>query len=174
MRALANGLLWGGCAVAVLGATQPWWTAGERTSITGGQATSGAALALVLAAVAGAFLSRWLPLLGRRVVLGLVALLAAGGVPVALGAVAPAVPGSTLGDALALVATPWRWVYVAGAVLTVVGAVLALLAGPPRSRPASTPDPTLDAWKALDAGDDPTMDAGERGVGGGEPTKRPQ
>lgn len=156
MRAAANVLLWGGCALAVLGATQPWWAAGERTSVTGAQATSGAALALVLAAAAGAFLSRWLPAVGRRIVLGLVVLLAAGGVPVALNAVAPQVPGSTLGDALTLVATPWRWVYVAGAVLAAAGAVLALLAGPPASRPASTLDPTLDAWKALDAGEDPT------------------
>lgn len=157
MRALANGLLWGGCAVAVLGATQPWWAAGERTSVTGSQATSGAALALILAAAAGAFLGRWLPSRGRRIVLGLVVLLAAGCVPVALGAVAPAVPGSTLGDALTLVATPWRWAYFTGAVLAAVGAVLALVAGPPASRPASsTPDPALDAWKALDAGEDPT------------------
>ena len=174
MRALGNGLLWGGCALAVLGATQPWWTAGERTSITGAQVTSGAALALVLAAAAGAFLSRWLPPVGRRIVLGLVVVLAAGGVPVSLGAVAPAVPGSTLGDVLTLVATPWRWVYVAGAVLAAVGALLALLAGPAVPRPVSTPDPALDAWKVLDAGDDPTMDTGERGVGGGEPSKRPE
>lgn len=174
MRALANSLLWGGCAVTLLAATQAWWAAGERTSVTGSEATSGAVLALILAAAAGAFLSRWLPPIGRRVVLGLVALLAAGGVPVALRAVAPAVPGSTLGDALTLVATPWRWVYVAGAVLAAIGAVLALIAGPPVSRPAPTPDPAMDAWKALDAGDDPTTGSPERGVGGGEPTKRPQ
>lgn len=156
VRALANVLLWGGCALAILGATQPWWAAGERTSVTGAQATSGAVLALVLAAAAGAFLSRWLPPLGRRIVLGLVVVLAAGGVPVALNAVAPQMPGSTLGDALTLVATPWRWVYLAGCALAVAGAVLLQFAGRPTARVSAIPDPALDAWKALDAGEDPT------------------
>ncbi|MFT4293988.1 MAG: hypothetical protein QM582_01080 [Micropruina sp.] len=170
MRRLANPLLWGGCAVALLGATQPWWSAGERTAVSGTQATSGAALALVLAAVAGAFLSRWLPPVARRIVLGLVAVLALGGIPVALGATAPALPGSTLGDALTLVATAWRWVYLAGVVLAGAGAVLTLLAGPPTTRPARTPDPAMDAWKALDAGQDPTVEP-ERGVGGAASSK---
>lgn len=159
--------------MALLSATQPWWSAGERASVTGGQATSGAALALMLAAAAGAFLSRWLRPAGRRIVLVLVVLLAAGAVGVAWGAVAPAVPGSTLGDALTLVATPWRWVYIAGGVLAAAGAALAQYAGPAPVRAVATPDPALDAWKALDAGEDPTSET-ERGAAGAprpEPTE---
>ncbi|MFT4218611.1 MAG: Trp biosynthesis-associated membrane protein [Micropruina sp.] len=156
MRRLATVLLWLGCAAALLGATQPWWSAGERTAASGGQATSGAAVALMLAAAAGAFLGSWLRSIGRRIVLGLVAVLAVGSIVVAITATVPTLPGSTLGDALALVATPWRWVYLAGAVLVAVGAVLVQFAGPPPARTASAPNPGMDAWKALDAGEDPT------------------
>lgn len=173
MRRLADALLWAGCAAALLGATQPWWAAGERTTVSGSQASGGAALALVLAAAAGGFLGGWLRPVARRIVLGIVAVLAVGGIVVAAGARAPSLPGSTLGDALTLVATPWRWIYLAGTVLIAAGAVLAQLAGPRPTRAASTPDPAMDAWKALDAGEDPTLEQG-RGVGGdpqAEPTE---
>lgn len=173
MRRLSTVLLWLGCALALLGATQSWWSAGERASVTGSQATSGAALALLLAAAAGAFLGIWLRPVGRRIVLGIVAVLAAGGVAVAVGAAVPTLPGSTLGDPLTLVATPWRWIYLAASALAAVGAVLAQFAGPPPARAASTPDPALDAWKALDAGDDPTAGSG-RGAGGEPQAKRPE
>lgn len=156
MRRWANIGLWIGCAVALLATTQPWWSAGERTSVSGTQATSGGTLALILAAAAGAFLGNWLRSVARRIVLGIVAVLAVGGVMVALNAVAPTLPGSTLGDAFTLVATQWRWVYVAGCVLAAVGAILMQFAGPPSARAKATPDPALDAWKALDAGKDPT------------------
>lgn len=171
MRRWANIGLWIGCATALLATTQPWWSAGERTSVSGTQATSGATLALILAAAAGAFLGNWLRSVAQRIVLGIVAVLTAGGVMVALNAVAPTLPGSTLGDAFTLVATPWRWVYVAGCVLAVVGAILLQFAGPPAARVQATPDPALDAWKALDAGEDPTTGS-VRGEGGEPPAKR--
>ena len=165
MRRSADLLLWGGCAVALLGATQPWWSAGERAAVSGTQATSGSALALMLAAAAGTFLGGWLRGWSRRLVLALVAVLGAGSVAVAITATVPALPGSTLGDALTLAATPWRWCYLAGAALVAVAAVLAQFAGPPPTRQTSaTPDPAMDAWKALDAGEDPTSEP-ERGAG---------
>ena len=84
MRRSADLLLWGGCAVALLGATQPWWSAGERAAVSGTQATSGSALALMLAAAAGTFLGGWLRGWSRRLVLALVAVLGAGSVAVAI------------------------------------------------------------------------------------------
>ena len=173
MRRWANVVLWLGCAAALLGTTQPWWSAGERTSVSGTQATSGAALAVILAAAAGAFLGNWLRPVARRIVLGIVALLAVGGVMVAVNAVVPTLPGSTLGDAFTLVATPWRWVYLAGCVLAAVGAVLLQFAARPAARVKATPDPALDAWKALDAGEDPTTGSA-RGEGGEAAAKRPE
>jgi len=172
VRTLANVMLWAGAGLALLAATQPWWTAGERTGATGTQATSGAALALVLAALAGAFLTRFLRGWGRRLVTVVVALLLACGLLVALTAAVPAaLPGSRLDAALAATATPWRWVYAASVVLAAAGAVLLLVAPPPSSRPAPTPDSALDAWRALDAGDDPTTDSG-RATGGDVGTER--
>ncbi|MFT3970388.1 MAG: hypothetical protein QM695_08910 [Micropruina sp.] len=173
MRRGANIALWLGCAAALLGTTQPWWSAGERSTVSGTQATSGAALAVILAAAAGAFLGNWLPPVARRIVLGLVALLAAGGVMVVLNATAPTLPGSTLGDAFTLVATSWRWVYLAGCVLVAAGAVLLQFAARPAARVRATPDPALDTWKALDAGEDPTTGFG-RGTGGEESAERPE
>ncbi len=173
MHRWANIALWLGSAAALLGTTQPWWSAGERSTVSGTQATSGAALAVILAAAAGAFLGNWLPPVARRIVLGVVALLAAGGVMVALNATAPTLPGSTLGDAFTLVATSWRWVYLAGCALAAVGAVLLQFAARPAARVSATPDPALDAWKALDAGEDPTTGFG-RGKGGEESTERPE
>ncbi len=166
MRRLATVGLWAGCAFALLSATQPWWSAGERASVTGGQATSGSALALMLAAAAGTFLGGWLRGWSRRLVLALVALLGAGSVAVAITATVPALTGSTLGDALTLAATPWRWCYLGGAAAVAVAAVLAQFAGPPPTRQTSaTPDPAMDAWKALDAGDDPTSEPERGGAG---------
>ena len=79
---------------------------------------------------------------------------------------------STLTDA-AVTPTAWRWVYVVGVVLALAGAVLALFARPGAARPSATPDPALDAWKALDAGADPTA-ADERVTGGEGPRDQQQ
>ena len=172
MRALALGLLWGGAGAALIAAGQPWWTTGTA-AVTGNTVTSGAAVVLVLAALAGAFLSRWLRPVARRVVTVVVAALCAGGVAVALAATPPAtLSGSSLNDA-AIGATPWRWIYLIALALAAVGALLSLVAKPGGSRPAATPDPALDAWKALDAGQDPTEPA-ERGAGGEAPPERQQ
>ena len=173
MRTLANGLLWGGAGLALLAATQPWWTAVERAGVSGAQATSGAALALVLAALAGAFLSRFLRGPGRRIVTAVVAVLLASGLPIALTAAVPAaLPGSNLDETLAVAATPWRWVYAGSVGLAAAGAVLLLFSPAPKLRAASTPDPALDAWKALDAGVDPTTDTGR--ATGGDVEAKPQ
>ncbi|MCW3157586.1 Trp biosynthesis-associated membrane protein [Micropruina sonneratiae] len=164
MRTTATLLLWLGCGAALLAATQPWWNAGGRTAVTGAQA-SGGVLALVLAAAAGAFLALFLPRIGRRIVLGLVAALAAGGVPAAYAASPATVPVAGAGDSF--VATAWPWVYTVAVVLTALGAVGSAILPPPQRRPPkATPDPALDAWKALDAGDDPTQDpTDDRGRG---------
>ncbi len=94
-------------------------------------------------------------------------LLAAGGVMVAVSAVVPTLPGSTLGDALTLVATPWRWVYLAGSALPSPpwggAAAVRRTPGGTASR-LPTPDPALDAWKALDAGEDPGLTPFRGGV----------
>lgn len=164
MRALATGLLWAGAAVALMASGQSWWTAGSGAA-TGADATSGASLVLVLAALAGAFLGVWLRPTTRRVVLVLVALLLAGGGVIALGAAAPAqLSGSTL-NSVAVSATAWRWVYLTAVVVAACGAVLQLFAGPGRTRAAATPDPVLNLWKSLDAGEDPTVSR-ERGAAG--------
>lgn len=171
MRGLSLALLWGGAGLALVASGQSWWTAGSATA-TGTTVTSGAALVLVLAGLAGAFLSGFLRPVARRVVTGLVIVLFAGGVAVALTATAPAtLAGSTLNDAT-VAATPWRWFYVGALLLAGVGALLSLAAKPGGRRPAATPDPALDAWKALDAGQDPT-EVTERGVGG-EASSEPQ
>ena len=73
MRAAALGLLWGGAFVALVASGQSWYAAGTSTA-TGSAATSGAALVLVLAALAGAFLNTLLRATARRIVGGLVAL----------------------------------------------------------------------------------------------------
>ena len=75
--------------------------------------------------------------------------------------------------ARAVTPTAWRWVYVVGVVLALAGAVLALFARPGAARPSATPDPALDAWKALDAGADPTA-ADERVTGGEGPRDQQQ
>ncbi len=172
MRAAALGLLWGGAFVALVASGQSWYAAGTSTA-TGSAATSGAALVLVLAALAGAFLNTLLRATARRIVGGLVALLLAGAAVVALTASAPTtLSSSTLTDA-AVTPTAWRWVYVVGVVLALAGAVLALFARLGAARPSATPDPALDAWKALDAGADPTA-ADERVTGGEGPRDQQQ
>ena len=172
MRAAALGLLWGGAFVALVASGQSWYAAGTSTA-TGAAATSGAALVLVLAALAGAFLNTLLRATARRIVGGLVALLLSGAAVVALTASAPTtLSSSTLTDA-AVTPTAWRWVYVVGVVLALAGAVLALFARPGAARPSATPDPAMDAWKALDAGADPTA-ADERVTGGEGPRDQQQ
>jgi len=172
VRNLSLALLWGGAGLALIASGQPWWTAGAA-SATGNTVTSGAAMVLVLAALAGAFLSRWLRPVARRVVTVLVAALCAWGVAVALTAAPPAtLSGSGLTNA-AISATPWRWIYLVALVLAALAALLSLVVKPGGSRPAATPDPALDAWKALDAGEDPTETA-ERGAGGEAPPERQQ
>lgn len=164
----SNLLFWLGCGAALLAATQPWWNAGERSAVTGSQA-SGAVLALVLAAAAGGFLALFLHRLGRRVVLGLVTLLTAGAVPAALGASPANAPTTGVTDSF--VGSAWPGVYLAAVGLAALGAVGLTILGTPPRRPKATPDPALDAWKALDAGDDPTLDA-DRGPAGGTATDR--
>lgn len=155
---------WLGCGLALVAVTQPWWTAGERSAITGAEAVP-AAMALLLAAAAGCFLGVWLGGVARRIVLGLVVVLALGAAAVAAGAELSADQTGLLGAALT--PTVWRWLYLAGVVVAGLGALAALIAGPaPRRRPATgTPDPALDAWKALDSGDDPTLAEEESGAG---------
>lgn len=171
MRALSLALLWGGAGLALVASGQPWWSAGS-SSETGSGATSGAASVLVLAAAAGAFLSSWLRRRAGRLVSCLVALLLVGAAVVAATAGAPvSLPGSALTNA-AVTATPWRWVYLAGACVAALGATLSLFAAPRAARAAATPDPALDTWKALDVGQDPTLDP-ERAVGG-DATREPQ
>ena len=170
MRGVSLALLWGGAVVALVASGQPWWSAGS-SSQTGSGATSGAASVLVLAGLAGAFLSSWLRPVARRIVIVLVALLMLAAGWLAVNAAAPAtLAGSTLTDA-AITATWWRWVYLAGAAAAAVGAALTLVAAPRAARPAATPDPALDTWKALDAGEDPTVSP-ERGAGGDAPRER--
>ena len=172
MRTLANSLLWGGAGLALLAPAQPWWTAVERAGVWGAQATSGSALALVLAALAGAFLSRFLRGPGRRIVTAVVALLLASGLPIALTAASPPRCPAHLDETLAVAATPWRWVYAGSVGLAAAGAVLLLFSPAPGLRAASTPDPALDAWKALDAGVDPTTDSGR--AAGSDVEAKPQ
>ena len=165
MRSLANGLFWAGAAVALVASGQSWWMAGSNSE-TGSDATSGASLVLVLAAAAGAFLGIWLRPGTRRVVTVLVALLLAGAVVIALGAsVTATLAGSTLSP-VAVTATPWRWVYLCAAAVAACGAVLNMFARPGTRSPSATPDPVLDLWKSLDAGEDPTTLSAERGEGG--------
>jgi hypothetical protein len=172
VRAAALGLLWGGAGVALVASGQSWWTAGTSTE-SGATATSGAALVLVLAALAGAFLSNFLRATARRIVGGLVVLLLAGALIVALGASTPVTLGtSTLTDAV-VTPTAWRWGYLIGVVLAAVGAVLILFTRPRTARPSATPDQAMDAWKALDAGDDPTA-PDERVTGGEGPRDQQQ
>ena len=172
MRGLSAALLWGGTALALIASGQSWWTAGS-SSVSGTSATSGASLALALAGLAGAFLSRFLRTVARRVVSGLVAALFAGGVIVALTVATPTtLTGSSLADAV-ISATPWRWIYLTGMGLAVLGALMGLFVKPSGSRPAATPDPALDTWKSLDAGVDPTERA-ESGAGGEAPPERQQ
>lgn len=167
---MSLGLLWGGAGLALVASGQPWWSAGS-SSQTGSAATSGAASVLVLAGLAGAFLSNWLRPIARRMVIVLVVMLMLAAVWLAVVASAPAtLPGSTLTDA-AITATAWRWVYLAGAAAAAGGAALSVVAAPRATRPAATPDPALDTWKALDAGEDPTVSP-DRGVGGDAPSER--
>ena len=95
MRRWANVVLWLGCAAALLGTTQPWWSAGERTSVSGTQATSGAALAVILAGTSplGARLFSDDPAVRSRLIAGLL-ILAVMQLP---GAVAFALDGALIG-----------------------------------------------------------------------------
>lgn len=172
MRGLSLVLLWGGAGLALIASGQSWWTAGTM-SVTGNVVTSGAASVLVLAGLAGGFLSRFLATTAGRLIIVLVGLLFAAGVALALAAAAPAsLPGSSLNESV-VNATPWRWIYAGALVLAMLGALVALIAKPVGPRPAATPDPALDAWKALDAGTDPT-EPSARAVGGEPPSDQQQ
>ncbi len=182
-RTLLAGL--GGAALALAGAAQPWAEATTRTpalrTVTA-DGTDVAALALPLALVA---LAAWGTVLvlrarGRRVVsvLGLAASLgAAAAVAVTVGS-ATDVAARLLGDvpATATSTTPWPYVAAAGALLSAVAFVGALVRAPSwpemsarydapgtadatvkdadRRRPEELSDAEL--WKALDEGRDPT------------------
>lgn len=166
-------VLWAAMAVAALAAWQPWWDAGP-TTVTGAAATSGAAPALILAALAGTFLSSWLDRTGARVVLAMVALVLAAAVPVAVMAQVPTgLPGLSLNEGDAIVPTVWRIVYVAAAALGAIAAVVVLVLRRPKRRNAADGPAHVDPWRALDRGEDPTADPG-RGAGGEAPADQQQ
>lgn len=159
LRRLAPALLWGGAALSALSAGQPWAAGSAQGS--GTAATSGGALAVVLAALAGSFLWLWVGPVARRVLAVLVALLLLSAVPIALTA-------QPAGDP-----TWWRWLYPAAAGVGAIGAaLLAALPHVARGR-SDRPDAVRDPWRDLDAGRDPTVDD-ERGAGGDPLSDRPQ
>ena len=149
---LAAGLLGG--ALILLGAEQPWGSAGPPVpTVSGEQVNPVGSLVSSLGAVVllGAIVVAVTRTVGRRLA-GAVVVLAA----VATGYVTVTAAGAWSG---------WRASVLVGAVLGVVGGGLAAVRGhrwagmssrydaPSSPRPAHESDP----WKALDRGDDPTL-----------------
>lgn len=132
---------------------------GGRPGISGATATTGAAVALPLAALAGALLSAWLRGAGRRVLPVLTAALLLGAIVVGLTA---GPDGSLPASGLLADGAPqpqaWLWIYPVVAGLGAGGAVLQLFVPPaaPRTTSGAAADASLDAWRRLDAGEDPT------------------
>ena len=200
-RALAfAGLLLGG-ALGLVAGSQAWWRAsggGTSVSFTGNQASGGLTWALAAVLLAGALLGLVLRARGRRVIAVVLALTGLG--MVVTGALQSAPDADTvrsrvrqvsLTDQFALSPTAWPWLYAAGGLIVVAGAVL-LWWGAPRwgsgvsrfERKTPRSGPTTDlgtdpgqVWKDQDAGLDPTDDL-EAGVGDttarvGDPDVRP-
>lgn len=131
--------------VALWAAGQPWSSATQGTAGgTGRDLTSGLALALPTASLAACGAHLVFGVRGRRVLAVLAAL-------AGMGAVAAAVGMRPQG---ALAVAWWAYV-VSAAVLVAASAVAALWPAPVRRRGEGT---EVDAWAALDRGDDPTAD----------------
>ncbi|MBP8918739.1 MAG: Trp biosynthesis-associated membrane protein [Micropruina sp.] len=161
MRAGSLLLWWGGAALALLAANQDWWVMAGAAGrgISGATATTGAAVALPLAALAGALLSAWLRGAGRRVLPVLTAALLLGAIVVGLTADPDgSLPASGLLADGAPQPQAWLWIYPVVAGLGAGGAVLQLFVPPaaPRTTSGAAADASLDAWRRLDAGEDPT------------------
>ena len=184
-RALALGGLAVGAVLALVAGSRSWWRAastGVSVSFTGTEATAGLAQALALVGLAGALLALVLRSRGRRV-LGVLLVLAGAGVVVlglsrprpASGTVRSRVLEVSLADQVALLGTPWPYVFAAAGLLVVVAAGLMVLTAPrwPSrtarfERPAGVPAPRQDdpasLWRLLDAGvDPPTVEADAEG-----------
>lgn len=172
------------CAIAGLavGTQAPWWTvtftgltgAEGSGSVKGDAGTGGLAMALPLVVLAALLVTLMLRRTGTRV-MAVAALLAGVGMAVVgFGAATPVaeavqegVQGAALATAVDPVETAWPAVY---GVLGIGAAASSawLLARPPvrrsrtADRAADVTDP-LDAWKAMDAGEDPTRMSDDQG-----------
>ncbi len=171
---LAGGLL------GVVASAQPWWRAagaGTRVAFKGTEATGGLSQALAVVVLAGALLVLVLRVRGRRVVAGLLAVVAAGVVLVGAlrlrptaDAVRTKVREVSLIDQYALSSTAWPYVYALAGLGMLLGAVLLWLGAPQWTvRPdrfdrigtevgVSAENDPAGVWTALDAGFDPTAD----------------
>lgn len=178
--ALVVGL--GGATLAAVAAGQDWATArGENAGVEVTASVAGsdtAPLALALALVALAAWGALLVLRGRvRQAVAVLGVLAAAGVVATVverfdgaqdDALAAVAARGTTEDVAAAALTGWYWAAGAGALLALVGLVVAVLRsrswpamgsrydapGTRRERPAETTE--QDLWRALDEGHDPT------------------
>lgn len=150
-----------GCLLA---ANQPWVVQGSQT-LSGVEATGGAAQAVALAGVAGALLAGWLRGWGSR----LVAVLTAG--VSLLGCFVPAaeVIHSLAPDSDAAAGTWWSPVFRASAALGVLAGLAAAGLRPAARTDTGPAAERMDDWKALDAGLDPTEGVGSGGDRPGGP-----
>lgn len=150
-----------GCLLA---ANQPWVVQGSET-LSGVEATGGAAQAVALAGVAGALLAGWLRGWGSR----LVAVLTAG--VSLLGCFVPAaeVIHSLAPDSDAAAGTWWSPVFRASAALGVLAGLAAAGLRPAARAGTGPAAERMDDWKALDAGLDPTEGVGSGGDRPGGP-----
>jgi len=152
---LAAGLLGGG--LVLLGAGQPWGSTGPPVpTVSGDEVNPVGSLVSSLGAVVllGAIVVAVTRTVGRRLAGAVVALAAT-----SAGYVAVAAAGASATWSV------WRVAVLAGAVLGLLGGVLAAVRGPrwaamsSRYDAPSTPRPAheSDPWKALDRGEDPTL-----------------
>ncbi len=179
-------LAYAGLAVGGLGglvASGQVWSRGEAgttaVTFTGTEVTAGLSQAVPILLLVGAVLSLALRVTGRRVVGGLLGLLALAG---AVGTLLDHRPDAdqltakltavTLGDSVGVHQTAWPWLHLVCCLIGLVGAVaLAGWAGRWPTRAARFERTTADAggidpahddpavvWKAIDAGIDPTED----------------
>lgn len=190
-----------GAGVGLVASAQPWWRAtgaGAAVSFSGSDVTGGLCQALAAVTLAGVLLVLVLKARGRRI---LAVALGVTGLGMILTGVLQSAPDVdavrsrvrqvSLTDQFALSPTAWPWLYAAGGLIVVAGAVL-LWWGAPRwgsgvsrfERKTPRSGPTTDlgtdpgqVWKDQDAGLDPTDDL-EAGVGDttarmGDPDVRP-
>ncbi|QLQ15782.1 MAG: hypothetical protein HZY73_09065 [Micropruina sp.] len=150
-----------GCLLA---ANQPWVVQGSQT-LSGVQATGGAAQAVALAGVTGALLAGWLRGWGSR----LVAALTTG--VFLLGCFVPAadVIHSLAPDSDVTWGTWWPPVFRGAAGLGALAGLAAALLRPGTRTGRTGVDRRLDDWQALDAGLDPTEGVGSGGDRPGGP-----